>query len=129
MEASSYRRIGARMLVSSNGNWVGGISGGCLEGDALRRSQQAIMRGRASLVVYDTMDDDANEIGIGLGCNGRIEVLFIPIDPSNSENPIELLRRIEHKKNNSIQLSIISTPEGSVALGRESDARRKNYGN
>ena len=40
IEESSYRRIGARMLVSSNGEWTGGISGGCLEGDALKKAQK-----------------------------------------------------------------------------------------
>ena len=53
VEESSYRRIGARMLVSSSGNWIGGISGGCLEGDALRRSQKAIYNETPSCVVYD----------------------------------------------------------------------------
>lgn len=94
VEESSYRRIGARMLVSSNGQWIGGISGGCLEGDALRRSQQAIYSKVPSTVVYDTMDDDENEIGVGLGCNGRIEVLLIPVDPDDNNNPIEQLKQI-----------------------------------
>ena len=89
VEESSYRRIGARMLVSSNGEWIGGISGGCLEGDALKRSQKAIFSNRPSTVVYDTMDDDRNQIGVGLGCNGRIEVLFTPIDPEDPDNEIE----------------------------------------
>ncbi|MEM9544841.1 MAG: XdhC family protein [Bacteroidota bacterium] len=114
VEASSYRRIGARMLVSSSGQWVGGISGGCLEGDALKRSQKAIFNNTPSSVVYDTMDDDANEIGVGLGCNGRIEVLFTPIDPQNPENPIEQLRTIAVSKNPSLLLKVVesSAPEG-----------------
>ena len=33
---SSYRSPGARMLIMDDGKWVGSISGGCLEGDALR---------------------------------------------------------------------------------------------
>ena len=42
LEGSSDRRTGARMLVLDNGTYLGGISGGCLEGDALRRAQKAI---------------------------------------------------------------------------------------
>ncbi|MBC7758111.1 MAG: XdhC family protein, partial [Phormidesmis sp. FL-bin-119] len=42
VEGSSYRRTGARMLVLDNGSWIGGISGGCLEGDALKRARLAI---------------------------------------------------------------------------------------
>ena len=106
VEESSYRRIGARMLVSSNGQWIGGISGGCLEGDALRRSQKAIYNNVPSQVVYDTMDDDANQIGVGLGCNGRLEVLFTPIDPSDQNNPIETLKKIKEKNAPSILITL-----------------------
>lgn len=118
VEESSYRRIGARMLVRSNGLWVGGISGGCLEGDALRRSQMAIFKGSASRVVYDTMDDDDNQIGVGLGCNGRIEVLFNPIDPGDDANDIEQLRSIVNKEEPSILLKIIESGHRDDLLGK-----------
>jgi xanthine/CO dehydrogenase XdhC/CoxF family maturation factor len=94
VEGSSYRRMGARMLVSENGNWVGGISGGCLEGDALKRSRMAILRGKATTITYDTTIDDDHQIGVGLGCNGVIDVLFKPIDRLMSDNPIALLSRV-----------------------------------
>lgn len=118
VEQSSYRRIGARMLVSSTGNWVGGISGGCLEGDALRRSQQAIFKNVSSKVVYDTLDDDKNEIGIGLGCNGRIEVLFTPIDPSDPNNPVEQLRMAVESGKPAILLKVIDAPHNLSWLGK-----------
>lgn len=118
VEESSYRRIGARMLVQSNGIWTGGISGGCLEGDALRRSQQAIFKGKSSKVVYDTMEDDDNQIGVGLGCNGRIEVLFTPIDPTDSANEIELLKTITAAESPSVMVKIIDAPADSGLLGQ-----------
>jgi xanthine dehydrogenase accessory factor len=58
VDGSSYRRAGARMLVRDDGVWVGGISGGCLEGDALKRARFAIVKSESSLVTYDTTDDD-----------------------------------------------------------------------
>lgn len=117
VEESSYRRIGARMLVSSNGNWVGGISGGCLEGDALKRSQQAIFKNKPSRVVYDTIDDDDNQIGVGLGCNGRIEVLFSPIDPNEPNNPIEILKRINSQNKAVVMVSAIEVQQSVDKLG------------
>lgn len=116
VEASSYRRIGARMLVASSGNWTGGISGGCLEGDALKRSQKAIFSKTASTVVYDTMEDDQNQIGIGLGCNGKIDVLFTPIDKNDLNNPIELLRNIEASKEPSVLITIIESDDDPSLL-------------
>lgn len=92
VEGSSYRRAGARMLVMDDGVWVGGISGGCLEGDALKRARMAITKSVSSLVTYDTTEDDAHQIGVGLGCNGVIEVLFTPLDFENVNNPVEILK-------------------------------------
>ena len=93
VEGSSYRRTGARMLVFDNGRWTGGISGGCLEGDALKRARLAINKSEASLITYDTSEDDPHQIGVGLGCNGIIDVLFCPIDFYNPNNPVELLKK------------------------------------
>lgn len=109
VEGSAYRRIGARMFVKDNGMWVGGISGGCLEGDALRHAQKAILRNKSSIVVYDTTEDDPHQIGVGLGCNGRIEVLFTPVDGKNADNQIEFLRTITDKRETSVLLQILST--------------------
>ncbi len=119
VEESSYRRIGARMLVRSNGMWPGGISGGCLERDSLKRSQMAIFKNETTRVVYDTMDDDENQIGIGLGCNGRIEVVFTPIDPDDANNELEQLRGILEADRPAIMLKIVDAPEDNTQLGAQ----------
>ncbi|MEO5893762.1 MAG: XdhC family protein [Ferruginibacter sp.] len=92
VEGSSYRRTGARMLVLDNGMWVGGISGGCLEGDALKRARLAMAKSVSTLITYDTREDDAFQIGVGLGCNGVIDVLFTPLDFKDKNNPVEILK-------------------------------------
>lgn len=81
VQGSSYRRAGARMLMTDDGRWTGAISGGCLEGDALRKARQAILHNKPSVVTYDTMtDENASRLGVGLGCNGIIDVLIEPMD-------------------------------------------------
>ncbi|PZX54947.1 XdhC family protein [Algoriphagus chordae] len=92
VDGSAYRRPGARMLVSEDGELTGAISGGCLEGDALRKAQTVIFQQKSMLVTYDTTDDDDQKFGIGLGCNGIIHVLIEPVDYQNTINPIELLK-------------------------------------
>ena len=93
LEGSSYRRPGARMLVNEEGELTGAISGGCLEGDALRKAMYALSQQRSMLVTYDTSDEDDMTIGIQLGCAGVIQVLFEPIDPTKQDNPIQLIRK------------------------------------
>ncbi|WP_192349917.1 XdhC family protein [Algoriphagus sp. Y33] len=92
VDGSAYRRPGARMLVSEDGELTGAISGGCLEGDALRKAQTVIFQQKSMLVTYDTTDEDDQKFGVGLGCNGIIHVLIEPIDYQNPINPIELLK-------------------------------------
>ncbi|MBY0479965.1 MAG: XdhC family protein [Chitinophagaceae bacterium] len=92
VEGSSYRRPGARMLVDEDGKLTGAISGGCLEGDALRKALLAINQDKKKLVTYDTTDDDDAKLGIQLGCNGIVSILFEPIDEFIGNNPIDCLR-------------------------------------
>lgn len=99
VEGSSYRKAGARMLIDEFGNITGAISGGCLEGDALRKALHALHQQKNKLVTYDTSDEDDAVIGAQLGCNGIIQVLFEPLDYNDDLNPGELLKTgIETKK-------------------------------
>ena len=116
VEGSAYRRIGARLLVNNTGHWVGGISGGCLEGDALKRAKMAMFQNKNSIVVYDTTEDDPHQIGAGLGCNGRIEVLFTPINIQDKNNQIEYLKGIVNKRKPSVLLQVLSTKNSSLQL-------------
>lgn len=93
VEGSSYRRAGARMLVSEHGLMTGSISGGCLEGDALRKALFALHTRQNKLVTYDTSDDADAVVGAQLGCNGVIQVLFEPVYCGQPDNPTEILRK------------------------------------
>lgn len=91
VDGSAYRRPGARMLIDSDGNWWGGISGGCLEGDLLKKAQLAMIQQTVKRVLYDTRDDDPFQLGIGLGCQGLIMIIIDPIR-TNLEQTHKLLR-------------------------------------
>jgi xanthine dehydrogenase accessory factor len=93
LSGSSYRRPGARMLVTDDGELTGAISGGCLEGDALRKAMMVLSQQKSKLVTYDTNDEEDATIGIQLGCAGIIQVLFEPVNPNDPANPVLLLRK------------------------------------
>lgn len=114
VEGSSYRRPGARMLVTEDGELTGAISGGCLEGDALRKALLAINQQQNKLVTYDSMDEDDNSFGIQLGCNGIVHILFEPIDAAVQNNPIQLLEMAATQNNNSVLATVFSlaNPQG-----------------
>lgn len=80
------------MLITDDGKWVGSISGGCLEGDALRKARQVMTAKKAITITYDTREESNQNLGIGLGCNGVIDVLIEPVD--NGAETISLIQKI-----------------------------------
>jgi xanthine/CO dehydrogenase XdhC/CoxF family maturation factor len=108
LEGSSYRRPGARMLVNDEGELTGAISGGCLEGDALRKALFALSQQRSMLVTYDTSDEDDMTLGIQLGCAGVIQVLFEPIDPVKQDNPIQLIKKAMAIRQEAVMVSLFN---------------------
>lgn len=108
VEGSSYRRPGARMLVTDDGQLTGAISGGCLEGDALRKALLAISQQKNKLVTYDTTDENDTTLGVQLGCNGIVHILFEPIKTDDAENPVELLKKVSAKRQNAALVTLFS---------------------
>ncbi|WP_210522174.1 XdhC family protein [Hymenobacter terricola] len=106
---SAYRRPGARMLVTNDGQLTGAISGGCLEGDARQRARQAIFRGQPALVTYDTHDEDDPRHGLGPGCQGVVRILLEPLDFANVDNPLELLRGFATYPEPAVLATVFST--------------------
>ena len=106
VDGSSYRQAGARMLVTDEGQLTGAISGGCLEGDALRKALLVMSQQKPMLVTYDTSDEDDAKLGVGLGCNGIIHILIEPIDPLDENNVISLLRKMLAQRQKAVLLTI-----------------------
>jgi xanthine/CO dehydrogenase XdhC/CoxF family maturation factor len=115
LDGSSYRRPGARMLTNDEGQLTGAISGGCLEGDALRKAMLVIAQQHSKLVTYDTSDEDDVSVGVQLGCAGIIQVLFEPIDTNAQINPIKLLQKAIIKRQESVLVTLFSTEEKNKA--------------
>jgi xanthine/CO dehydrogenase XdhC/CoxF family maturation factor len=80
VRGSTYRRPGARLLVPEEGAPIGNISGGCLEGDVADMARVVMEEGTARLAGWDLTADDDAVWGLGLGCNGAIEVFIEPAE-------------------------------------------------
>src|SRR5438552_17324488 len=80
VRGSTYRRPGARLLVPEEGAPIGNISGGCLEGDVADVARIVMKEGIARLAGWDLTADDDAVWGLGLGCNGAIEVFIEPAE-------------------------------------------------
>ena len=108
VKGSSYRRPGARMLVTDDGLLTGSISGGCLEGDALRRARKVMLTGQSETIVYDSTDIEEDlQHGAQLGCEGTIHILLEKVDYTDQNNPVELLRKTFRQDNPVVLITIL----------------------
>ena len=125
VRGSTYRRPGARLLVPEDGAPIGNISGGCLEGDVTDMARVVMEEGRARLAGWDLTADDDEVWGLGLGCNGAIEVFIEPADRAaevagalrmalEEERPISVVTVLESGRDDVATGSrIVVKPDGS----------------
>jgi xanthine dehydrogenase accessory factor len=73
---SAPRRPGASMAVAEDGEVVGSVSGGCVEGAVYELAREVLSSGEPAMVAYGVSDDDA--LTVGLTCGGTIQILVRP---------------------------------------------------
>lgn len=77
VEGSAPRPVGATMAVSSSGELVGSVSGGCVESAVFEEAQEVLESGQPKLIRYGITDEMAWDVG--LSCGGTIEVYVEPV--------------------------------------------------
>ncbi len=112
VSGSTYRRPGARMLLTPEGRLAGSVSGGCLEGDLVKKARWQTRNGPA-LVTYDSTDADDVVWGFGLGCNGVVQVLLERVSPDIS-GPLRLLQAVLRERKPGVIATVISADAGSL---------------
>jgi xanthine dehydrogenase accessory factor len=96
VRGSAYRRPGARMLITDDGRSQGMISGGCLEGDVRERASQVMQDGNSLLVTYDSNSSEDIIFGLGLGCNGVVQVMIEPLDREDEHGLLAFLQACQN---------------------------------
>lgn len=82
---SSPRQAGSLLVICDSGDFVGSVSGGCIEGAVIAAAQKTMSDGVSQLLSFGVTQDMAWEVG--LACGGRVEVWVERADP-------ELLQRL-----------------------------------
>ena len=132
ISGSAYRRPGAKLLVEESGQTRGGISGGCLESDVRAQALETIGGGEGRLLHYETSGEEEKVWGLGLGCEGAVDLFVQRIDPSWSRGPGAQMRELiglgvpfapitllEDGRTFVMARSTLLSPTSSAALDRE----------
>jgi xanthine dehydrogenase accessory factor len=115
IEGSAYRRPGAKMLIEDDGTMAGSVSGGCLEADVREVALSVIRNGVPQLLHYDTGTDDATPFGLGLGCNGAVDIF---VQPATAPDSLETGRRIMPLLERDARFAVSTIVRGANGLGR-----------
>jgi xanthine/CO dehydrogenase XdhC/CoxF family maturation factor len=106
---SAYRRPGAKFLIEETGDTLGSVSGGCLEADVREVAQVVVATGEPSLRHYSTGGDEDIVWGLGLGCNGLVDVF---IQPATAGPLAELADRVRQLLAGDSPFALVTVIEG-----------------
>ena len=74
---SAPRPVGSRLVIDADGNFLGSVSGGCVEGAVVSEALEVIETGKARTLSFGVADDTAWRVG--LSCGGKIAVFVEPV--------------------------------------------------
>jgi xanthine/CO dehydrogenase XdhC/CoxF family maturation factor len=69
---SAPRPIGSHLVIDGEGNFLGSVSGGCVEGAVVEEAAEVIANGLPRMLEFGVADETAWRVG--LSCGGRIKV-------------------------------------------------------
>ncbi len=69
---SAPRPVGSHLVIDADGNFLGSVSGGCVEGAVVEEAAEVIVSGAPRMLEFGVADETAWRVG--LSCGGRIKV-------------------------------------------------------
>jgi xanthine dehydrogenase accessory factor len=114
---STYRKPGALMLIAADGEYAGLLSGGCLESDLHEHALQVMASGNAKVITYDTGGSDDLLWGLGVGCEGSMQILLLRVGPENGWQPLALFTGAHGRHEQVAAAVVIASPENELPAG------------
>jgi xanthine/CO dehydrogenase XdhC/CoxF family maturation factor len=74
---SAPQPVGSQLVVDADGNFMGAVSGGCVEGDVITEAIDAISSGHHKTLQFGVADETAWRVG--LACGGKIRIYVEPV--------------------------------------------------
>jgi xanthine dehydrogenase accessory factor len=122
---SSPQPVGSKLLIDSCGNFLGSVSGGCVEAEVVTEATEAIAEGKPRCVSYGIEDGTAWQVG--LACGGSIRILVEPlgapadslrqlIDDLNSRRPAALVTELATGTRKLVHGAFDASPDLAEAL-------------
>jgi xanthine dehydrogenase accessory factor len=115
---STYAKPGAQMLIASDGEYAGLLSGGCLEGDLREHARAVAASGAARIVSYDLRSTTDQLFGLGAGCEGAMDILLARLGPKDGWQPIPQLADARRDGRSTRLAFVIASGETGILAGQ-----------
>ncbi|MDA0195880.1 MAG: XdhC family protein [Bacteroidetes bacterium] len=116
---SGPRKVGSGMVIGPGGEIAGSVSGGCVEGDVVKQSDEVRNTGISKIIHYGITDDEAWEVG--LSCGGQIDILLEQITSKKCESWLELQQCIITNKGCILASPLYKDAQPLLIKANESD--------
>jgi xanthine/CO dehydrogenase XdhC/CoxF family maturation factor len=114
---STYAKPGAQMLIASDGEYAGLLSGGCLEGDLREHARAVAASGIGRIVSYDMRSTTDQLFGLGAGCEGAMDVLLTRVSSREHWQPLESMAHAARRGHPYRIAFVTSSNEPALPLG------------
>lgn len=126
---SSYRKPGARLLLTAAGAQAGNISAGCMETDVQARVQGVLATRQPTLVTYNLGIELDLVWGTGMGCEGQAEILLEPIQPGRLAPWVHFCsQQLERRRTCALATVVATRGEVAFTLGDRFSYDDRNHG-
>jgi xanthine dehydrogenase accessory factor len=115
---STYAKPGAQMLIASDGEYAGLLSGGCLEGDLREHARHVAATGQARIVSYDLRSSTDQLFGLGAGCEGAMDVLLTRVTADGDWQPLADMAESFRSARERRFAFVIASTDSAFPLGR-----------
>ncbi|KPQ07340.1 MAG: xanthine dehydrogenase accessory factor [Rhodobacteraceae bacterium HLUCCA12] len=88
---SAPRQAGSQLAISGEGEIMGSVSGGCVEGAVVVEALEALDEGSPRILTFGVTDETA--FSVGLACGGTIRVLVEPVGAGDGM-PVDMLETL-----------------------------------
>jgi xanthine/CO dehydrogenase XdhC/CoxF family maturation factor len=75
---SSPRPVGSHLVINEKGEFLGSVSGGCIEGAVVAEALEIMVEGDPRVLEFGVSDEEAWEVG--LSCGGAIRIYVEPVE-------------------------------------------------
>lgn len=122
---SAPQPVGSQLVIDGEGNFLGSVSGGCVEAEVVAQAAEVIATGKPRTLEFGVEDQTAWKVG--LACGGAIRIFVEKLDGAEGRSEQGVLHRliddVEARRKVALVTHLASGARGLAHAGRDVDPK------